>query len=401
MAGLTHTSKRILIVGGGISGLSIATRLAQAGLPVTVLEGSHLGVGASTRNQGWLFSGAWFAPDQPELARMCYESLEQTLAFCGECLEKNCGPMVYLAEDPRTDVDRWRKAWSDAGIPYRELASASLFDRFPGLAISRARVAFELPDRAMRTDRLLRCLAETAERAGAEIRVSTPVARLIRGRGSVDGVETIHGERIPARLVILAGNTKGGDLYPGFAVEPAGAQREVALVALKSHLVALKPGIGHSPMCVLDAGGFNHIPHPPASVFGSNRWLPVPHAESEEADPAEIQRIWDHIRRLFPDVRREDHSVREWAGTTVQAMHIDQIDPGRAPRPTVIDHERENPSIDNLVSVFPGRASLWPHLAELAQEIVLQKLTSFETPIAGPPWGTPMAHWQQPTAAAG
>ena len=58
-----HTSSRIVIVGGGISGLSIAARLAQAGMPVTLLEASHLGFGASTRNQGWLFSGAWFAPE--------------------------------------------------------------------------------------------------------------------------------------------------------------------------------------------------------------------------------------------------------------------------------------------------------------------------------------------------
>ncbi len=46
MAHRIHQSKRILIVGGGVSGLSIATRLAQAGFPVLVLEAAELGFGA-------------------------------------------------------------------------------------------------------------------------------------------------------------------------------------------------------------------------------------------------------------------------------------------------------------------------------------------------------------------
>ncbi len=65
------TAQRIVIVGGGIAGLSAAVRLAQAGLPVTVLESSQLGGAASTRNQGWLHSGGLFALDFPDYARTC------------------------------------------------------------------------------------------------------------------------------------------------------------------------------------------------------------------------------------------------------------------------------------------------------------------------------------------
>jgi glycine/D-amino acid oxidase-like deaminating enzyme len=396
MSNHSHTSSRIVIVGGGISGLSIAARLAQAGLPVTVLEASQLGFEASTRNQGWLFSGAWFAPQQPELARMCYESLEHTLRFCPECVEPDCGQMVYLVENPETEVCRWTSAWSAAGIAYEGLTSKALFERFPHMAISRARAAFQLPDRAIRTELLLRQLAAAAEKAGAEIRTGTSVIRLIQQEQAVQGVQTNHGETMHARLVILAGNAKGGFLHPGFGTEAVGAQQAVALVVLKTHLVAVRPEISRWPLCVVDAGGFNHIPHPPASVFGSNRWLTVRDAEDEQTSAAEIKRIWGHVRRLFPDVRREEHAVREWSGTTVQAMHVDQVEPGRAPLPTVVDHQRENPPLANLLSVFPGRASLWPYLAELAQGAVLEKLQPVETQIANPPWGTAGAHWHAP-----
>ncbi|MEX0704345.1 MAG: FAD-dependent oxidoreductase [Planctomycetales bacterium] len=392
MAQHFHTSSRIVIVVVVVSGLSIAVRLAQADLPVTVLEASQLGAAASTRNQGWLYSGAWFAPEQPDLARMCHESMQQTLRFCPDCVEPECGPMVYLAENSETDSSRWTSAWSAAAIPYERLSPETLLERFPDLAISRAGEAFELPDRAIRTELLLRRLADAAQRAGAEVRTGTPVARLIHRGDSIQGVETRQGEVLPARLVILAGNARGGFLHPGFGVEPIGTQREVVLVALKTHLAAVRPEISRSPLCVIDADGFNHLPHPPVSVFGSNRWLSVRDAEDERPDTAEIERLWDHVGRLFPHVRREERTVHEWSGTTVQAMHVDQIEPGQAPLPTVIDHEQESVPLANLISVFPGRASLWPHLAEEAQQVALNKLQSFNTPVAVPPWGTPIAH---------
>lgn len=387
MTGQSHSASRIVIVGGGISGLSIAVRLAQARLPVTLLEASSLGCGASTRNQGWLYSGAWFAPDDSILARMCYESLEHTLRFAPACLEPNCKSMVYLAESTTTNIDQWTTAWAAAGIPSRELTPVELYDRLPEIVVGRGIHAFELPDRAVRTNELLRALADAAMNEGAEIRISTPVARLIQNGDRVEGVETGTGETIPARLVILAGNARGGFLYPGFGAETVGSQPEVALVAQKTHLVALKPGICRGPMCVIDSDGFNHIPHPPTSVFGSNRWLPVRNAEDEKSTPAELRRIWEHIERWFPEVRRRDYAVTEWAGTTVQAMHADQVVPGRVPLPTVVDHSKETPRTDGVLSVFPGRASLWPHLAEQTQRMVNRMLNRTESRIASPPWG--------------
>ena len=46
-------SPRVVIVGGGFAGLSVAARLAQSGLLVTLLESARLGFHASMRNQGW------------------------------------------------------------------------------------------------------------------------------------------------------------------------------------------------------------------------------------------------------------------------------------------------------------------------------------------------------------
>jgi glycine/D-amino acid oxidase-like deaminating enzyme len=397
MARQRSTSKRVVIVGGGISGLSIATRLSQAGLPVTVVESSRLGFGASTRNQGWLLSGAWFAPRHVELARMCHEALLQSLRFCPDGPEPECRPMVYLLGNDRSDSGAWTTAWRAAGIPYSGMTAETLVTLFPNMVIPAAGEAFELPDRAVRIDRLLRRLASAAEHSGAEIRMDSPVTRLIRRDDVIEGVEIGGGETLPARLVILAGNAAGRSLDPERGAGAVGAQPQVDLVALKTHLVALRPAISRTPLCVVDAGGFNHIPHPPVSVFGSNRWLPAHGAEDERVDATEMARIWEQLGRLFPNIRREEHVVREWAGTTIEAMRAEQVEPGEGPLPVVIDHQWGTPAVENLLSVFPGRASLWPHLAEQTRETVFRKLDPVSTSVAAPPWGTSSEYPQTPS----
>jgi hypothetical protein len=143
------------------------------------------------------------------------------------------------------------------------------------------------------------------------------------------------------------------------------------------------------PFCVVDADGFNHIPHAPTSVFGLNRWLPVGDPSDQQVVGPEIERIWTQIERFFPELDRSGLDVTEWAGTTVEAMHVDQVEPAVAPRPTVIDHSLESPAIENLVSLFPGRATLWAALAEQARKLILAKLEHSPVSAASPPWEAP------------
>lgn len=96
-------SNREVIVGGGLAGLSTAMRLAQMGHAITLFERMQLGARASTRNQGWLRSGADTALDQPALSHLCHQELQATLAFCPECavpVVQRCGG--HLRQGERT-----------------------------------------------------------------------------------------------------------------------------------------------------------------------------------------------------------------------------------------------------------------------------------------------------------
>lgn len=377
-------TRRVVIVGGGIAGLAVSVRLAQAGLPVTLLEAWELGGAASTRNQGWLHSGGLFARLDADYARQCYTSLQQTLAFCPDCVEPQLPAMAYLGSKPDTLIKSWTDAWTAAGIPFEELPVDQVLAQLPGFDHHRLQHAYQLPDRAIRLDVLLTQMAATAENAGVEIRTGTHVKGFQSHNQRIEHVVTAAGEEVPAQLVVIAGGATGRELCNEYLAESPGSQLEFELVSLKMHLVALRTGVALLPFCVVDAEGFNHIPHPPASVFGIDRWEPVS-SPNDLVEPEPVERICARIREFFPQVSAGSDNMHAWAGTMIQALRSEQVLPGNSVWPAVIDHA---PRLTNLVSIFPGRATLWPQAAEEARRIVLSKLDSHSAETAHPPWTT-------------
>jgi glycine/D-amino acid oxidase-like deaminating enzyme len=255
----------------------------------------------------------------------------------------------------------------------------------PGLDRSRVLHAFQMPDRAIRLDVLLTHLAATAQNAGAEIRSGTPVKSLHRQGGRIAGVVTATGEEIAAQLVILAGGSSGFHFCAEYLEQPAGSQSDVEMISLKTHLVAFQPEIGRLPFCIPDADGLNHIPHPPASVFGTGHWERVTQTK-DDPDPKQVELLRRKIHEFFPALPPVAGGSHAWAGTMMQALRVDQIEPGGPLWPAVIDHARQAPHLENLLSIFSGRATLWGQLAEETRQIVLAKLERAPAGTAHPPW---------------
>lgn len=382
------SSQPIVIVGGGISGLSIAVRLSQSGLRVLLLEASDLGLGAASKNQGWLYSGAWFAPRQRNLAWLCYESLQDTIRFCPECLEPQVGTMIYIISSPLTDPADWTEPWTEAGIPYEQVSVEFAVEK-TGLSRSMIKHAFRLPDRAIRPRILLERLTAQAEYQGVDIRTRSPITSLLKSGDRVRAVLSESGEAFDAGLFILAANAGGTALWanPLHMYGAVGApQSEFTRVALKTHCLTIQPQLASTPYCVVDLEGINHIPHPPASIFGSSRWLPVRDSTDQRVVGSEVNRLRKLVTTLYSRFQPEKFEVLEWAGTTMQAMHVEQVEPGLAPMPTVIDHEFEPPYASNVLSVFPGRGTLWPQLAEATRFAVLEKLGQKISTDTKAPW---------------
>jgi hypothetical protein len=206
---------------------------------------------------------------------------------------------------------------------------------------------------------------------------------------TVQGVVTTSGQELRARIVILAGNVDN------LRLAPSSSDREVPLdqpeyqpVILKTHLISVQDDLGRVPFCVLDAEGFSYLPHPPYAVFGFDRLRVVGNPDDREIVPEDIESLESNLARFFPGYDWSRANMTRWAGTTVQAMRCDQVLPGQAPLPILMDHFRATPRVDNLFSAFPGRATLWPQLAESCRRAVLEKLGPRETSVDSPRWST-------------
>lgn len=383
----------VIIVGGGISGLSIAAVLAMEGIPVTLLEASDLGFAASTCNQGWLYSGAWFAPRQVDLARMCYESWQRTIRFCPDCLEPGHTGMVFATTSDETRPEELTDAWAEAGIPFSELSADSVKQKMPQMDVGKLLSMFHVPDRSFRPHVLLRKIADVATSHGARIHTHAKVTELVQDDGKIVRIVTSEGDEIKSSFVVIATGASQADLsrYVGSGSGTGCQQSVYERVTLMAHLVAVTPQVCHQPFCLVDCNGFNHMPHlnqgdVRTSVFGLDRWNVVNPLESCVPCESTLQLIRDTVAEFFPASVTDDSEVQEWSGTTVQAMHVDQVQPGLVPRPTVIDHAQESPCVSNMLSVYPGRATLWTHLAADAATEVLKRLDRSSGEVSRPPW---------------
>lgn len=58
-----HHTTEVAVIGGGITGLSTALHLAEAGVAVTLIEAGEIPTGGSGRNVGLVNAGLWIPPD--------------------------------------------------------------------------------------------------------------------------------------------------------------------------------------------------------------------------------------------------------------------------------------------------------------------------------------------------
>ena len=269
---------RIVVLGGGVIGVTSAWYLAQAGHEVTVLERQHAtGLETSFANAGQVspgMSAPWAGPDTPRKAvswllmrhsplvvRPLLDPafLRWVTAFLGNCnaaaYARNKGRMVRLAEysrdrlrDLRRDTgigydDRQRgllqlfrtQAQADhvgddtgvldaLGVPYQVVDRAGCVRHEPGLGDQSDKFVGglilpgdETGDAHLFTQRL----AALAEAAGVEFRTGVTVQRLLTEGGRIAGVQTDAGVVTAEAYVMALGS------YSPILLRPAGISLNV------------------------------------------------------------------------------------------------------------------------------------------------------------------------------
>lgn len=290
---MRHPTPDAIVIGAGIIGGSIAWRLAQAGVAVTLLDSGVLGGEASWAGAGMLAPGGEFVT-RSHWAELALESLALYPAFVEELQGESGLPIDYrpcgALEVARSDAE-WqellaRRAAQEPLAIRSEIRDDGLF--YPGDAVVDPR----------HVTRALRCACQKLE---VQIHEQTRVLGVRLSGDRVD-IETSGGALSASAAVLSAGAWSGAIRVSG-AIPMSGQGGRIEIPAsfpVRGHLLGytLEPGslgpilrLGHSYV-MQRSNGFT-VAGTSSEQVGFNR----------EVDPAVVSGIHARACELLPRLR--------------------------------------------------------------------------------------------------
>ncbi|OQM76503.1 NAD(P)/FAD-dependent oxidoreductase [Manganibacter manganicus] len=195
-------AKKIVVVGSGIIGASIAWHLAKAGAAVTVISESAVGGTATPCSFAWI-NASWGNPEayvqlrmrsMTEWSRLATEVPGLPLAWCGGL----CFDM------PQAELETYAAQHNSWGYGIREVNAAEAARIEPNLTEPPAFALHVATEGAAEPVALAKALLADAARHGAKI-IAGNVEALKLANDKIVGVETAAGPLLADEVVIAAG----------------------------------------------------------------------------------------------------------------------------------------------------------------------------------------------------
>jgi glycine oxidase len=213
----------VLVVGGGIIGLTVAWHARQRGMSVTVLERDVTGHGTSHVAAGMLAPVAEveFGDAGRRLLDLGLRSAEMWAGFASELevaadmevgLKRTGTLLVARDDDDARELERQLAFRESLGLAVERLLASEARDRESALAPT-VRLALEVPDDHSVDPRLVMlALRRACDASGVAIREHSSVTSVGETRGCICGVVLTNGERLTAPHVVLAAGPWTADI---------------------------------------------------------------------------------------------------------------------------------------------------------------------------------------------
>jgi glycine oxidase len=233
-------ARDVIVVGGGVIGCSIAWRLAQSGLRVTVVEREQVGCEASRAAAGML-SPQGEAQGPGPFFDLCLRSRAMYRSFADELSEvsgidveyKDDGTLFVLVEgDDEASNTKWASWQLEAGLPIEHVSAEDIRKLEPAVTEPATRAIYLPEEHQVENRRLMDALEVAMKRTGAELIEGAEVSAVTAERGRVTGVLS-DGKRFDAGVVIVAAGTWSSQL-----LEPLGLN--VKVIPARGQMIAVR-----------------------------------------------------------------------------------------------------------------------------------------------------------------
>jgi sarcosine oxidase, subunit beta len=310
----------VVIIGGGVQGLSLAYNLARKGLKnVVVVEKSYIGSGASGRN-GEMIRSAFGSEEWIRLfdrSLQLWETLSDELDF--NVMFTRCGYLVLASTPDELEACRnHMRLQKKFGLHTQLLDHADVTKSIPSLNPEMAAGGILQPGGGVaRHDAVVWAYEQAAFRLGVDILPFTEVKGIIIRNNVVGGVETTRG-CIATRTMV---NAAGG--HAKMVAAMAGIKLPTEVYRLEMLVTEpLKPFL---PLAVSSPNTLSYMHQTTRGEFAGG-------AESADSEPRKSLRssaeaTQDMARKfigLFPGLRAVK-MMRQWGGIVDMASDISPL----------------------------------------------------------------------------
>jgi glycine oxidase len=251
----------LVVVGGGVIGLSIAWRCSQRGVHVTVLDAAP-GAGASAAAAGMLAPVTELHYGEQELFRLNLASARRYPEFAGELEDaaglsvgyRRTGTIVAAWDTADLAALRDLQAFGASVRVRSEMLSGRELRRLePGLASGLPGGLFAVDDHQVDNRALHAALRSAATRCGVRLTLAN-VTRLLVAGDRVTGVMASDGNRVEADRVVLAAGAWSAQIA-GVPPEMRPPVRPVKGQTLRVRLPDPPARLGQGVRCVSGTAG--------------------------------------------------------------------------------------------------------------------------------------------------
>lgn len=199
-------SADIVIIGGGIVGVSTAWFLAKQGIKVVLCEKGHIAGEQSGRNWGWVRVQGRDTREIPMMLESLriWDRLAQETGEDVGFVRRGC---YFTARSHRElkSIDSWLEIADEYGIESRVLSAAETRKHLGDSPVDWHGALYTEADGRAEPHKAVPAIARAAERAGATLLKSCAVRGLETSAGSVSAVVTEHGTIRTSTALCAAG----------------------------------------------------------------------------------------------------------------------------------------------------------------------------------------------------